>query len=43
MKAKAEIPIEVIASGLSTADSASKWRMQIDEVDDLLIINDLVR
>jgi UDP-N-acetylmuramoyl-tripeptide--D-alanyl-D-alanine ligase len=35
-----EIPIEVIASGLSTADSASKWRMQIDEVDDLLIIND---
>jgi UDP-N-acetylmuramoyl-tripeptide--D-alanyl-D-alanine ligase len=35
-----EVPIEVIASGLSTADSASKWRMQIDEVDDLLIIND---
>ncbi|CAB4746850.1 unannotated protein [freshwater metagenome] len=35
-----EIPIEVIASGLSTADLASKWRMQINEVEDLLIIND---
>jgi UDP-N-acetylmuramoyl-tripeptide--D-alanyl-D-alanine ligase len=35
-----EIPIEVIASGLSTADLASKWRMQISEVEDLLIIND---
>ena len=35
-----EIPIEVIASGLSTADNTSKWRMQIDEVDDLLIISD---
>lgn len=35
-----EIPIAVIASGLSTADLASKWRMQINEVDDLLIIND---
>ena len=35
-----DIPIEVIASGLSTADLASKWRMQIDEVEDLLIIND---
>jgi len=35
-----EIPIEVIASGLSTADLASKWRMQINDVDDLLIIND---
>ena len=35
-----EIPIEVIASGLSTADLASKWRMQISDVEDLLIIND---
>jgi UDP-N-acetylmuramoyl-tripeptide--D-alanyl-D-alanine ligase len=35
-----EIPIEVIASGLSTADLASKWRMQISEIEDLLIIND---
>ena len=35
-----EIPIEVIASGLSTADSASKWRMQINDVEELLIIND---
>jgi len=35
-----EIPIEVIASGLSTADLASKWRMHINEVEDLLIIND---
>ena len=35
-----EIPIEVIASGLSTADLASKWRMQVNDVEDLLIIND---
>ena len=35
-----EIPIEVIASGLSTADLASKWRMQINEVEELLVIND---
>ena len=35
-----EIPIEVIASGLSTADLASKWRMQVSDVEDLLIIND---
>jgi UDP-N-acetylmuramoyl-tripeptide--D-alanyl-D-alanine ligase len=35
-----EIPIEVIASGLSTADLASKWRMQTNNVEDLLIIND---
>ena len=35
-----EIPIEVIASGLSTADLASKWRMQINDVEELLIIND---
>ncbi|ASY27825.1 UDP-N-acetylmuramoyl-tripeptide--D-alanyl-D-alanine ligase [Candidatus Planktophila limnetica] len=35
-----EISIEVIASGLSTADLASKWRMQVSDVEDLLIIND---
>ena len=35
-----EIPIEVIASGLSTADLASRWRMQVSDVEDLLIIND---
>jgi UDP-N-acetylmuramoyl-tripeptide--D-alanyl-D-alanine ligase len=35
-----EIPIEVIASGLSTADLASKWRMQVSDIEDLLIIND---
>lgn len=35
-----EIPIEAIASGLSTADLASKWRMQVSDVEDLLIIND---
>ena len=35
-----DIPIEVIASGLSTADLASKWRMQLNDIDDLLIIND---
>ena len=35
-----DIPIEVIASGLSTSDLASKWRMQINDVEDLLIIND---
>ena len=35
-----EIPIEIIASGLSTADLASKWRMQINDIEDLLIIND---
>jgi UDP-N-acetylmuramoyl-tripeptide--D-alanyl-D-alanine ligase len=35
-----EIPIEIIASGLSTADLSSKWRMQINDVEELLIIND---
>ena len=35
-----DIPIEVIASGLSTSDLASKWRMQTNNVEDLLIIND---
>jgi UDP-N-acetylmuramoyl-tripeptide--D-alanyl-D-alanine ligase len=35
-----DIPIEVIASGLSTAELTSKWRMEINEVQDLLVIND---
>jgi len=35
-----DIPIEIIASGLSTADLASKWRMQINDVLELLVIND---
>ncbi len=34
------LPIELIASSLSTAEITSKWRMQLDEVGDLLIIND---
>ena len=34
------LPIELIASSLSTATIASKWRMELHEVEDLLIIND---
>lgn len=34
------IPIEVIAGGLSTAELQSKWRMQLHELADLLVIND---
>ena len=34
------LPIELIASSLSTAEIASKWRMELRELDDLLIIND---
>ena len=34
------IPIERIASGLSTADIASKWRMEISEISSILLIND---
>lgn len=34
------IPIEVIAGGLSTAELQSKWRMELHEISDLLIIND---
>ena len=34
------IPIEVIASALSTAEMTSKWRMDINEINGLLIIND---
>ena len=35
-----ELPIELIASSLSTAESASKWRMELHEIFGLLIIND---
>ncbi len=35
-----QIPIDVIAVGLSTADISSKWRMEIHELKNLLIIND---
>ncbi len=35
-----QIPIDVIAGGLSTAELQSKWRMELHEVADLLIIND---
>jgi len=34
------LPIELIASSLSTAEISSKWRMELHEVEDLLIIND---
>lgn len=34
------IPIEVIASALSTAEMTSKWRMEISEENGLLLIND---
>ena len=34
------LPLELIASSLSTAEASSKWRMQVHEVEDLLIIND---
>ncbi len=34
------IPLDVIAGGLSTAELQSKWRMELSEVSDLLIIND---
>ncbi|MEI9908161.1 MAG: hypothetical protein WDO06_10040 [Actinomycetota bacterium] len=35
-----DIPIDVIATGLSTAEIASNWRMEIHELSDLLLIND---
>jgi UDP-N-acetylmuramoyl-tripeptide--D-alanyl-D-alanine ligase len=35
-----ELPIELIASSLSTAENASKWRMELHDVAGLLIIND---
>ncbi|MBU3734471.1 MAG: UDP-N-acetylmuramoyl-tripeptide--D-alanyl-D-alanine ligase [Candidatus Planktophila sp.] len=34
------LPIEVIASSLSTADNSSKWRMEIHDLFGLLLIND---
>lgn len=34
------ISIEVIASGLSTAEVSSHWRMELHELKDLLLIND---
>ncbi|MEK6649111.1 MAG: UDP-N-acetylmuramoyl-tripeptide--D-alanyl-D-alanine ligase [Actinomycetota bacterium] len=34
------IPLDVIASGLSTAEIASKWRMELHELNNLLVIND---
>ena len=34
------LPIELIASSLSTAELSSKWRMELHDVNDLLIIND---
>lgn len=34
------ISLDTIAGGLSTAEVASKWRMQIHELPDLLVIND---
>ena len=35
-----QIPIDKIASGLSTAEIASKWRMEISDIGSLLLIND---
>jgi UDP-N-acetylmuramoyl-tripeptide--D-alanyl-D-alanine ligase len=35
-----ELPIELIASSLSTAENASKWRMELHDACGLLIIND---
>lgn len=34
------ISIDRIATGLSTADIASKWRMEISEISSVLVIND---
>jgi UDP-N-acetylmuramoyl-tripeptide--D-alanyl-D-alanine ligase len=35
-----KIPIDIIAVGLSTAEISSKWRMEIHESQNLLLIND---
>ena len=35
-----DVPIEKIASGLSTAEVSSKWRMEISEIGSVLLIND---
>lgn len=34
------VAIDRIATGLSTADSASKWRMETSEISSILLIND---
>lgn len=34
------VPIDRIATGLSTAEVASKWRMEISEIGSVLLIND---
>ncbi len=34
------IPLETIAAALSTAEPGSKWRMELHDVDGLLLIND---
>ncbi|MBI3429437.1 MAG: UDP-N-acetylmuramyl pentapeptide synthase, partial [Actinobacteria bacterium] len=34
------IPLDVIAGGLSTAELRSKWRMELHELKNLLLIND---
>jgi UDP-N-acetylmuramoyl-tripeptide--D-alanyl-D-alanine ligase len=35
-----QVPINRIATGLSTAEIASKWRMEISEIESILLIND---
>lgn len=35
-----KVPLEKIASGLSTAEISSKWRMEISEAGSILLIND---
>ena len=34
------IPLDAIASALSTAESAAKWRMQVEQLEGLVLIND---
>ena len=34
------IPIESVAAALSTAEATSKWRMELHDIDELLLIND---
>ena len=35
-----DLPIEIIASSLSTAENSSKWRMEVRDLFGLLLIND---
>jgi UDP-N-acetylmuramoyl-tripeptide--D-alanyl-D-alanine ligase len=35
-----DIPLDVIAGGLSTAEISSRWRMEISEVSEMVFIND---